>query len=99
MGKLFKGMLLNAGAVALEINEILHGWVGPLFTAIGGVGCIYIIVLAVQYMKSENDNKRAEVKTRIINCLIGVISLLVIGTISLTMDWAGLAGIFGYASN
>lgn len=84
----------NVGA---EVNNILHVWVGPLFTAIGGVGAIYIIILAVQYIKSENDSKRAEAKTRIFNCLIGVISLVVIGVICLAVDWAGLVTIFGYA--
>jgi len=80
-----------------EVNSILKTWVGPLFIAIGGVGAVYAIILGVQYAKAENDSKRAETKTRMMNCIFGVLCLLVIGTISLTVDWAGLVRIFGYA--
>ena len=89
----------QSSAVALKVEEILKVWVGPLFTVIGAIGAVYIIILAVQYAKAENDNKRAEVKSRITNCVIGVISLLVIGTLCFVIDWQGLANIFGYASN
>ena len=81
-----------------EIHTILGTWVGPTFIAIGAVGAIYIIVLAVQYIKSENDSKRAEVKTRLVNCVIGVVAIVVIATLCMTIDWAGLVQMFGYAS-
>lgn len=86
-------------AIGEEVNTILNIWVGPIFIALGGVGFIYIIVLAVQYAKSENDSKRAEAKTRIVNCVIGVIALLVIAFVSLTIDWASVVQIFGYTSS
>lgn len=89
----------QTSAVAQKVNEIIRGWVGPLFTVIGAIGAVYIIILAVQYAKAENDNKRAEVKSRITNCVIGVISLLVIGTLCFVIDWQGVANIFDYASN
>ena len=89
--------LLAPADIAEQINDILNVWIGPLFTVIGAIGAIYIIILAVQYAKAENDNKRAEVKTRMVNCAIGVVSLLVIGTLCLTIDWVGLANVFDYA--
>ena len=84
--------------VAKKVNQILNDWVGPLFTAVGAIGSIYIIILAVQYARSENDSKRAEVKTRMVNCAIGVVALLVIASLCLFVDWQGVANIFGYVS-
>ena len=92
-------LLADLGVVAGEVNTILSTWVGPIFIALGGVGSVYIIVLAVQYAKSENDSKRAEAKTRMVNCIIGVLALLVIATGCLTVDWVGFVQMFGYASN
>lgn len=85
--------------VAQKVTDILKTWIGPLFTLIGAIGAVYIVILAVQYAKSENDSKRAEVKTRIVNCIIGVISLLVIASLCFFVDWQALANIFGYASS
>ena len=82
--------------VSNEVNKILRSWVGPLFIAIGGVGAIYIIVLAIQYIRSENDSKRAEAKQRIINCVIGVICLLVIGGVCIGVDWGNFVQLFSY---
>lgn len=92
-------LLADLGAVGEEVNSILRTWVGPIFIALGGVGSVYIIVLAVQYAKSENDSKRAEAKTRIVNCAIGVVAILVIATVCLTVDWAELVKIFGYTAD
>ena len=89
----------NLEEVGAEVNNILSTWIGPLFIALGGVGSIYIIILAVQYIKAEGDSKRAEAKSRIINCAIGVISLLVLATVCLAVNWVEFVQIFGYASN
>jgi len=89
----------NLEDVGAEVNNILNTWIGPLFTVLGGVGAIYIIVLAIQYIKSENDSKRAEAKSRIINCAIGVVALLVLGAVCLTVNWAEFVQIFGYAKS
>lgn len=91
--------LLNLQSVGSEVNKILGMWVGPLFVAIGGAGAIYAIVLGVQYIRSENDSKRAEAKTRIVNCVIGVITLLVLAAVCMAVDWAAFVEIFGYASD
>lgn len=91
--------LLNLQSVGSEVNKILGDWVGPLFIAIGGAGAIYVIVLGVQYIRSENDSKRAEAKTRIVNCVIGVITLLVLAAVCMAVDWASFVEIFGYASD
>ena len=69
----------QSSAVAKKVDQILKSWMAPIFILIGSIGCIYIIIMAIQYAKAESDNKRAEVKTRLVNCVIGVISLLVIG--------------------
>ena len=88
--------LLDLASIADEVETILKAWVGPLFTALGGVAVIYIIILAVQYAKSENDNKRVEIKSRIVNCIIGGLSLIVIGSLCFSLDWAGIVQVFGY---
>ena len=56
--------LLSPADVSNKVNEILNSWVGPLFTVIGAIGCIYIIILAVQYAKAEGDNKGKTIKIR-----------------------------------
>ena len=88
--------LLDVGAAATEVTNILKTWVGPLFTALGGVGVIYIVILAVQYAKSENDSKRAEAKTRIMNTLIGVLSLIIMAVVCFAVDWVELVQVFDY---
>ena len=89
--------LLSPADVSNKVNEILNMWVGPLFTLVGAIGCVYIIILAVQYAKAEGDNKRAEVKSRLTNCVIGVLCLLIIGGLCIGLDWGAIANIFGYA--
>lgn len=91
--------LLAPNDVAAKVDQILRVWIGPLFTVVGAIGAVYIVILAVQYARSENDSKRAEVKVRIVNCAIGVVCLLVIGALCLTLDWVGVAEIFGYAAS
>ena len=95
ISRLLSSQLSN---VAEEVNTILNDWIGPLFIAIGGVAGIYAIVLGVQYIKSENDSKRAEAKTRMFNCIIGLVSLIIIGALCLTVDWDKLVELFGYTS-
>ena len=84
--------------VSDDINTILRTWVGPIMMCVGAVGAIYIIVLAVQYAKSESDSKRAEAKTRMINCLIGVIAIIALAGLCIGMDWGAVVKIFGYTS-
>ncbi|MBQ7351419.1 MAG: hypothetical protein IJW59_00920 [Clostridia bacterium] len=90
--------LLGRSEAGAMVNQILNTWIGPLFTVIGGVGAIYIVILAIQYIKSESDSKRAEAKSRIVNCVIGVLSLIIIGVVSMAVDWAKLVEIFGYTA-
>ena len=45
--------LLGKKEAGAMVHEILGTWVGPLFTVIGGVGAIYIVILAIQYIRSE----------------------------------------------
>lgn len=90
--------LLDLTEVSTEVSNILKTWIGPLFTALGGVGTVYAIILIVQYVKAENDSKKAELKSRMINTLIGVLSLLVIGTVCLAVDWEAMVKIFGYTA-
>ena len=88
----------QSSAVAAKVDSIVKSWIGPLFTVVGAIGAVYIVILAVQYAKSENDNKRAEVKSRITNCVIGVLSLLCIAALCFFIDWQKVANIFGYAA-
>ncbi|MGN0961586.1 MAG: Mbov_0395 family pilin-like conjugal transfer protein [Christensenellales bacterium] len=89
-------LLADLTAVSNEVNDILNKWVGPIFLALGGVAAVYVIILGVQYAKSENDSKKAEVKSRIINCIIGLLAIIVIGVVCIEVDWASFVQIFGY---
>ena len=89
--------LLDIEELSNEVNSILSEWIGPLFIAIGGVAAVYVIVLAVQLARAENDSKKAEVRSRFVNTIIGMIAILIIGAVSITVDWAGVVQIFGYA--
>ena len=84
--------------VSDDVNTILRTWVGPIMMCVGAVGAIYIIVLAVQYAKSESDSKRAEAKTRMINCLIGVVAIIALAGLCIGLDWGAVVKIFGYTS-
>ena len=90
-------MLADMEAIGNDIHELLNTWVGPIFTAIGAVGIIYVIVLGIQYIKSENDSKRAEVKSRMINCVIGIVVIIILVTLCFTVNWASFVSMFGYA--
>ena len=80
-----------------EVSKILHNWVGPLFIAIGGIAGVYAIILGIQYAKAESDSKRAEAKTRMWNCIFGMLCLLVIGILAISINWGSIVKIFGYA--
>lgn len=81
-----------------QIKTILSTIVGPILIALGGAGAIYIIVLGVQYARSESDDKRAEVKKRMVNLAVGVLLILGLSAICTFVDWAGFVQMFGYAA-
>ena len=80
-----------------QINDILGTIVGPILIALGGAGAIYIVVLGVQFAKSESEDKRAECKKRMINLAIGVVLMLALSAVCTMIDWAEFVQIFGYA--
>lgn len=86
----------NLAEVGKKVNEILGNIVGPVLIALGAAGAVYMIVLGVQYAKADADDKRAEVKKRLVNCLIGVIIMIVLVVICMAIDWAKFVQIFGY---
>lgn len=87
----------NMRAVGEQVNEILRSWVSPIFTALSGAGAIYIIVLGIQYGKSESEDKRAEAKKRMLNCLIGVLVMIALVVLCLAVNWAELVNsLFGW---
>lgn len=93
------GMLLasNVEATAEKVYEVLHNIVGPCLSAIEGCAVIYIIILGVQYAKSESSDKRAEVKKRITNLAIGAVAILVMITLCFAIRWdAIIPELFGY---
>ena len=85
-----KNLLLNLGDTATKVNSILSEIVGPIMIALGGAMGVYIVVLGVQYAKSENDNKRAEAKTRMVNCLIGLFVAIVMAVLCMAVKWDAL---------
>lgn len=89
--------LLGLPEVAGKANSVLKTIVGPCLSVIGSLGIIYIIVLGVQYAKSESDDKRAECKKRITNLTIGVIVMIIMITLMFAIDWATVVPeMFGY---
>lgn len=87
----------NAYNTAKQVTEILNTIVSPCLIALGAMGGIYMVVLGVQYAKSENDNKRADVKKRIVNLAIGVIIIIVLLVLCLAVRWdAVVKELFGY---
>lgn len=99
-GKLVNiGMLLasNLEETSAKVNEVLNNIVGPCLSAVGGMAIIYIVILGVQYAKSENGDKRSEVKKRITNLAIGVVVIFIMVTLCFAIDWAKIVPeLFGY---
>lgn len=93
-------MLLSADrvtATAQKVHEVLANIVAPCLTVLGSLAIMYVIVLGVQYAKSENDEKRAEVKKRIINTAIGAVAIIALILLCWLVDWGTLIPqIFGY---
>lgn len=77
----------NITKTAEKAQAILGGIVGPCLTVLGSMGVIYIIVLAVQYAKSENDSKRADAKKRIVNLAIGLVVIIILITMCMAISW------------
>lgn len=82
---------------AKKVDEVLSNIVAPCLTVLGSLAIMYVIVLGVQYAKSENDEKRAEAKKRIINTAIGAVAIIVLLVLCWTINWATIIPqIFGY---
>ncbi|MDY5677056.1 MAG: hypothetical protein SPK63_04625 [Eubacteriales bacterium] len=82
---------------AQKVHEVLANIVAPCLTVLGSLAIMYVIVLGVQYAKSENDEKRAEVKKRIINTAIGAVAIIVLILLCWLVDWGRIIPqIFGY---
>lgn len=95
------GMLLSSSTrlkdTAEKVSEILKTIVGPCFSVLASLGVIYMVVLGVQYAKSESDDKRAETKKRIVNLAIGVVIMVLMLTICFAIQWdVIIPDLFGY---
>lgn len=87
-------------ATSAKVNEILKNIVGPCLSVIGSLGILYIIILGVQYAKSESDEKRAECKKRMVNLAIGVIVMIIMLTLCFAIKWDKIVPeLFGYYPN
>lgn len=90
--------LLGAAEAATKATEILNGIAGPVLIALGGAAAIYMIVLGVQFAKSEDDGKRNEIKKRLVNTAIGVVVIIALGTLCTAIKWDSIVEqLFGYA--
>lgn len=90
-------MLLNVAETAVKVNKVLGEIVTPCLIALEGCAIIYIIVLGVQYAKSENGDKRSEVKKRIVNLAIGAVIMLVLLVLCKAIAWDSvIKELFGY---
>jgi len=80
-----------------QVHTILSTIVGPCLSVIGSIGVLYMIVMGVQYAKAENDEKRAEVKRRLVNLAIGVLIMGALIALCMAVRWDVLVPeLFGY---
>ena len=80
-----------------KVHSILAGIVGPCLSVIGSIGVIYIVILGVQYAKAESEDKRAELKKRMVNLAIGVVIMIVMITLCFAIKWNEvIPDLFGY---
>lgn len=87
----------DVAATAAKVTEILSGIVGPCLSVIGSIGVIYMVVLGVQYAKAESDEKRMNMKKRLINLAIGVVVMIVLITLCFAIKWdLVVPEMFGY---
>ena len=80
-----------------KVAQILGDYVGPILIALSGAAAMYMVVLGVQYAKSESDDKRAEVKKRLVNMVVGVLIMIGLTVMCMAIPWADFIQIFGYA--
>ena len=82
---------------AEKVNEVIGEMIGPVLIALGGAGAIYMIIIGVQYAKSEDEKGRAETMKRLINCLIGVLIIITLAVLCMAIKWDQLIpSLFGY---
>jgi len=96
MLKICNLLAIDLAAVANKVKEILQMYVGPILMALGSCGAIYMVVMGVQYAKSESADKRGELKKRIINAFIGMLVIIGLACLAIWADWVGIVQMFGY---
>ena len=94
-----KFLAMDLKAISDKVNMIMQEYVGPVFTALGACAVVFLVVQGVQYAKTEDANKREEVKKKIINAAIGMVIIIGLAVLSMSLDWGGIVNIFGYAGN
>lgn len=77
MPKISSEKTTKVGRILDVIRKMLNEIMLPFLITVAAAGTIYAIWLGVQYSKSEGD-ARGEAKKRIINFLIGFISIIVL---------------------
>lgn len=92
-----KFLAVDLAKTSAKVTEILSGIVGPCLSVIGSIGVIYLIVLGVQYAKAESDEKRMNMKKRLVNLAIGLVVMIVLITLCFAIKWDTLVTeVFGY---
>ena len=92
-----KILAVDLAATAKKVSDILSGIVGPCLSVIGSIGVIYLIVIGVQYAKAESDEKRMNMKKRLINLAIGLMVMIVLITLCFAIKWDTIIPeMFGY---
>ena len=92
-----KFLAVDLARTAEKVTEILSGIVAPCLSVIGSIGIIYLIVLGVQYAKAESDEKRMNMKKRLVNLAIGLVVMLVLITLCFAIKWDTVVPeLFGY---
>lgn len=73
--------------ISNQITEILSTIVGPILVVIGSIGALYMVVLGVQYAKSEGDDKRSAIKRRLVNTAIGIVAIMALTALCFFIKW------------
>ena len=91
------GALLGAGTeteIAYQILDYVEIALIPIMIIVGAAGIIYAIYLGVNLARADSADKRQEAKSRMINAIIGLVSIFVL-ILLMFLFIANIDAIFG----
>lgn len=80
--------------MANNFSKTVMGIVGPVISLFGIAGVGYCIYLGVLMAKAESNDKRKEVKRRLIGAMVGVAIAIIGATLCFAIDWESFIYMF-----